>query len=220
MTPHQVRLFLFHAHTAPVTVILRRGQRRLHRLILWHRTENRFDDGQWIRADVAPDRCALSPDAAHFIAPVLVGGHAARPVRLYTTLSRPPYFTALSLFLANATWDGGGRFHGPAHYEIFALQPTEDVFANDTGLTRVFPAKAGHVLRDHTPFAPPPAHPAPLLADIVAEGGKLWRTVEGTRNLVRDFTDMTFAPVIAPYAADVGRRSQWHPLDRDMPACP
>jgi hypothetical protein len=218
--PHQVRLYLFHAAEVPKTVILRRGPRRLHRLILWHRNEDRFEDGQWIKADVAPDRCALSPDARHFIAPVLVGGHAARPIRLYTTLSHPPYFTSLSLFLANAVWDGGGAFHGNQHYEVFTLKPSEDIYANDTGLTRVFRTRTGYVLRDHTPMTPPPAPPAPVLPEIVAEGGLLLRVTPAGPQLIRDFSEMEFMPIIAPYAASIGKRKLWHPLDSDGPPCP
>jgi hypothetical protein len=219
-TPHQIRLYLFHAAEVPKTVILRRGPRRLHRLILWHRDEDRFEDGQWIKADVAPDRCALSPDARHFIAPCMVGGHAARPVRLYTTLSHPPYFTALSLFLAHAVWDGGGAFHGNRHYEVFTLQPSDDIYDNDTGLTRVFRTSKGYVLRDHTLVTPPLAPPAPELPDIVADGAALLRITATGRHLIRDFADMQFAPVTAPYAASIGKRKLWHPLDADGPPCP
>jgi hypothetical protein len=219
-TPHQVRLYLFHAAEVPKTVILRRGPRRLNRLILWHRDEGRFEDGQWIKADVAPDRCALSPDARHFIAPVFVGGHSARPIRLYTTLCHPPYWTSLSLFLAHAVWDGGGAFHGNAHYEVYTKEPSEDIYANDSGLTRVFATRKGYVLRDHTPVAPPASPPPPLLADIVADGGKLLRIMGGEAQLIRDFSDMVFEPVVSPYAANVGNRKAWHPLDADGPPCP
>jgi hypothetical protein len=219
-TPHQVRLYPFHAAHVPKTVILRRGPRRLHRLILWHRDEDRFEDGQWIKADVAPDRCALSPDARHFIAPILVGGHASRPIRLYTTLSHPPYFTSLSLFPANAVWDGGGAFHGDQHYEVFTLQPSEDIYANDTCLTRVFRTPKGYVLRDHTPITPPPAPPATVLPDIFADGGRLIRLADGVQQVIRDFSDMQFAPIIAPYATTLGKPKPWHPFDAEGPPCP
>lgn len=219
-TLRQLRLHLFHAASAPRTVILRRGPRRLHQLILWLRDQDRFEDGQRIKADVAPDRCALSSDGRHFIAPVLVGGHASRPIRLYTTRSRPPIFTAVSLFLANATRDGRGAFHGAAHCEIHALQPTEDIFADETGLTWVFPTKAGYVLRDHRPFDPTPPVPAADLPDMLAEGGRLFRLAGDTRHLIRDFSNMAFVPVVAPYAAEAGKRSPWQPLDVELPSCP
>lgn len=219
-TAHQVRLHLFHAAGVAKTLILRRGPRRLNWLCLWHRDEGRFEDGQWIMAEVAAERCALSPDARHFIAPVMVGGHAARPIRLYTVVSHPPYWTALALIPANAWWDGGGAFHGNQHYEIFTQVPSEDLYANDTGLTRIFATRKGYVLRDHRPIVPPIAPPEVDVPDVVTEGGRLLRVVGDRAELIRDFTDMQFEPIVAPYAASLGTRAPWHPLNADGPPCP
>ncbi len=221
MAAPQVRLFLFHAASVPLTVILRRGPSRVHRLILWHRDTGRFEDGQWLKAGIDADQCALSPDGRHFLALVLDGAQWRHGFGAYTVLCRPPYFTALSLFPAQDPWIGGGTFHGTAHFDIRARHRTEDIYANDTGLTRVFPTATGHAFRDNTPFTPPAATADGILPEYATDAGKLLGTRDGTTQLIRDFTDMTFAPIVAPYAAETGRRAPWHPLDHEeAPPCP
>ncbi|MFM2389469.1 MAG: hypothetical protein RLZZ437_1024 [Pseudomonadota bacterium] len=211
----QVRLFLFHSEAAPLTVILRRGPSEHHRLILWHHDGDRFEDGQWLMARVDPDLCALSPDGRHMLVQINDGAQWRHGFGCYTVLCRPPYFTALSLFPQPEPWIGGGAFYGTAHYAINARVPAHDLYANDTGMTRVFATGRGLVFLDNTPFDPPPAQhvPAPR---CVAEGGQLFRVLDGARSLIRDFTDMTFSPIRAPYADQTGNRAPWHPLDAEV----
>ncbi|MEL7116668.1 MAG: hypothetical protein AAGP08_13980, partial [Pseudomonadota bacterium] len=94
-TPPQIKLFLVFARESERTVILRQGPSKTYRMILWDRKTDRFEDGQWLKSKVYPERCALSPDGQHFIYFALDGRWDERTGGSYTAISRPPYFTAL-----------------------------------------------------------------------------------------------------------------------------
>ena len=52
------------------------------------------------------------------------------------------------------------------------------------------------------------------------QGGKLYRRRGMELELIRDFTDMTFEPIRAPYdwrdKAETGETPAWHPLDGEQ----
>lgn len=111
-----VRLHLFFATENDRAVILRQGPTRQYRMILWHRNSGTFEDGQWVRNRVYVERCGLSPDGRHFLYFMLDGHWGSDAEGAYTGLSRPPYWTALSLFPEGSTWGGGGVFLDNVHY--------------------------------------------------------------------------------------------------------
>jgi hypothetical protein len=200
-----LRLHVFFAEQNDRAVILRQGPSKLFRMILWHRRKDRFEDGQWLRHKVYPERCDLSPDGAHFLFFALDGkwGSAARGS--YTAISRPPYFTALVLHPQGDTWGGGGVFVSNTQYALDGCD-ADDITGSKTSLRRV-----------------PRGAPSPLSLQIpewqrhidqraervakegyCVEGARLFRLADNS--LIRDFTDMSFTPVEAPYARTLRNR--------------
>lgn len=237
-----IRLHLFFASDNDAAVILRQGPARQFRMILWHRDSDTFQDGQWIRNKVYVDRCDLSPDGAHFIYFLLDGRWSSEARGSFTAVSRPPYWTALSLFPQGDTWAGGGVFIDSKHYFAFG---ESDIIGRDDGLSRVVfgePSKdCATGLRLVNGRRAPLDRPATrrLLAEPLprdrwdmfarmscprgdamdrydTQGGRLYRRHGMDLELIRDFTDMAFEPIRAPYdwrdetGAD---RADWHPLD-------
>lgn len=241
-----IRLYLYFATQNDRAVILRQGPARQFRMILWHRDTDRFEDGQWLKKQVYPERCALSPDGLHFIYFVLDGRFSAETGGAFTALSRPPYWTALSLFPEGSAWGGGGVFLDNIHYWASG---DADIIGRDDGLARVRlgepekgcttgirlmngqrapldRATTRRILAD-----PPPrdlrdvynrmAEPRPDAHDRYdTVGGRLYRRQGMELELIRDFTDMAFAPIRAPYdwRDEDASAQDWHPLDQDARA--
>ena len=158
----------------------------------------------------------------------------------YTVISRPPFFTALSLFPEGSTWGGGGRFLDNTTYVAVG---DHDIIGRDDGLTRLFRreptkdcptglfqadgqcayiGKAKAATLDD--FEPPSWTHALDRYDTL--GGNLYRRVGDELVLIRDFNDMVFEEIQAPYdwreaggdqkSSRSSRSSKsWHPLDGD-----
>jgi hypothetical protein len=239
-----VRLHLYFARDVPKAVILRQGPTRQFRMILWDRRDDSFEDGQWTKQKVYPERCAVSPDARHFLYFMLDGQWGSEAEGAYTALSRPPWWTALALFPEGSTWGGGGAFLDAVHY---LADGGPDIVGRDAGLVRV---RRGEVTKDcASGLRLPSGKPVPLSTEVRArlaglpvpapnhalrdalgaedhpldrydtQGGRLYRREGGEMALIRDFTDMTFEPVRATYGwrdeAAGATPEPWHPLDRD-----
>ncbi len=240
-----VRLHLFFARASTLAVILRQGPTRHMRMILWDTRNDSFTDGQWTKQKVYVDRCAISPDGRHFLYFMLDGRWHTPAEGAYTAISRPPYWTALALFPEGSTWGGGGVFLDAAH---FVADGGDDVIGRAEGLTRVYrrepthrcrtglqlgsgaPAPLERAVRDKLLELDPPyrlgdagldAQSQKTLDRYDTQGGRLYRRTGGDIDLIRDFTEMAFEPVRAPYdwrdlAEDGGEaRTTWHPLDRE-----
>lgn len=190
-TPPTVKLTLYLARRAPLTLILRQGPTDLARLILWDRAADRFEDGQWLKARVYPERCALSADGAHFL--FAAYGH---PGGTYAALSRPPWFTALGLW--DAKWHRGtGVFLDARRFAVDVPGDATDRIGRYEGLERVGFADA--------PATPEPPSHDPKDPRLACKDGRLF--VDGA--LRRDFRDMGFEPLRAPYD---WRPEGWDPL--------
>ncbi|MXQ09298.1 hypothetical protein GQ651_15745 [Alphaproteobacteria bacterium GH1-50] len=218
-----VRLHLFFATENETAVILRQGPTRQFRLILWDRATDRFEDGQWLKQNVYVDRCDLSPDGRHFIFFALNGDWSGPGEGAYTVLSRPPYFTALALLPEGNTWGGGGRFLSNREYFAWG---GKDIIGRAEGMERllVLGQEQGKELGIYSvkgkrrPYDvsllekfPPPSHTA-ALDRYDTQGGVLSRRVGGNLVPIRDFNDMSFEPIRAPYDTRDDRQG-WHPLD-------
>lgn len=236
-----VRLHLFFATENDRAVILRQGPSRQFRMILWHRETDTFEDGQWIRNKIYIERCALSPDGAHFLYFVLDGRWSSEAMGSYTVLSRPPYWTALALFPQGDTLGGGGVFIDNIHYWACG---DADIIGRDDGLSRVQLGEPGKgcssglrlVSGQRAPLSREAtrrilADPAPTTARDVfdrmaapesdaltrydTQGGKLYRRNGMELELIRDFTDMEVEPIRAPYDWRPEGSDPWHPLKDD-----
>ena len=220
-----VRLHLFFAARSDRAVILRQGPTRQWRMIVWHRENDTFEDGQWVRNRVYVDRCALSPDGRHFLYFMLDGRWSSDAKGSYTAISRPPYWTALALFPQGDTWGGGGVFLDDKHYWASGAP---DILGRADHLSRVTVGERGkgcttgirltdgrrapldrettrRLLSDPRPtdvrgtFQRLPVPVAKVLDLYETQGGRLYRRSGADLELIRDFTEMTFEPVRAPY---------------------
>jgi hypothetical protein len=220
----KLRLHLFHAREAARTLVLRQGPTTTYRMILWDRDSGQFHDGQWLKHKIYIERCDLSPDGKHFLYFTLDGQWGAPTKGSYTVVCKPPYFTAIRLFPQGDTWGGGGYFVDEKRFCINAGGRPTDIIGRGDGLEQVFatvPTPSNpHGLSDakgkalHLSAATrdwlAAGRPAPSTAEeYETDGPCLYRQKNGTRHLIRDFSDMVFEPVIAPYAPP----APWHPLD-------
>ncbi len=242
-----VRLHLYFAADAHLAVILRQGPTRQFRMILWNRETDDFEDGQWTKNKVYPDRCDLSPDGRHFLYFMLDGHWKSPGEGAYSAISKPPYWTALALFPEGNTWGGGGVFIDAQHA---LASGGDDVIGRADDITRVYlqepgkgcttglrtqsgqPARLEKATRDRIlplvgakgvnpmrDWGPKPSDRP--MDQYDTQGGKLYRRTGGDMTLIRDFTDMSFEPIRAPYdwrtddGSDQGH-SPWHPLDDEV----
>ena len=63
--PYRTRTWVLFARDAPVAVVLRRGPKRVHRLIRWNLATDTFEPGQWMASGI--DLSDLSPDGSKLL---------------------------------------------------------------------------------------------------------------------------------------------------------
>jgi hypothetical protein len=223
-TAPTLRLHLVHAREASKTVILRQGPHKTYRMILWDRDGDTFHDGQWLKQKVYVGNCDLSPDGKHFLYFTLDGQWGLPTKGSYTVISKPPFFSALRLYPEGDNYGGGGYFIDSERVYVRTHRSTPDLIGRAGGLERVFavrptpsnplglvdakdkPLRLDEATRDWLAAG----RPAPSTADdYETEGPRLYRIKNGARHLIRDFSEMVFEPVIAPYAPP----RDWHSLD-------
>ncbi len=229
-----MRLHLCFAREASRAVILRQGPSRQFRMILWHTDTDTFQDGQWIKRQVIPGSCQISPDAQHFMYFLYDGRMHSDASDSYMVLSRPPYFTALALFPDGGMYGTGGSFIDDHHYWVAGGPERADIIGSDDGLERLYRTQASEDnqtgladIRGRRASLPPNIRERwlegdswqPPLDRYDTMGGCLYRRRGLELELIRDFTEMTFEEVVAPYDTHTEPESAaklpWHPLDRD-----
>jgi len=227
-----IRLHLFFARDVPRAVILRQGPSKVYRMILWNTDNDIFEDGQWLRHKVYHERCSLSSDGKHFLYFAINGKWDSETEGSYTAISRPPYFTALALFPQGDTWGGGGVFVGNDLYIVNTYPDTKDIIGRAKDLTRAFQVEptdqiaTGIVLADgrRAPLTRALRKQIlegddwhPPLDRYDTKGGVLYRRRGMEITPIRDFTDMSFEPIRAPYddRSDEEELKPWHPVDQE-----
>ncbi len=76
-------------------------------MISWDRGNDLFTPGQWLKHRVYERRCDLSPCGRYFI--YFAADYSKTP-GTYSAVSKPPFFTALSIWFKGDAWGGGGLF--------------------------------------------------------------------------------------------------------------
>jgi hypothetical protein len=215
-----LRLHLFHARDSTKTVILRQGPSKTYRMILWDRDGDKFQDGQWVRHKIYADRSDIAPDGKHFIYFALDGQWGAPTLGSYTVISKPPYFAALRLYPQGDTYGGGGHFVDATRFYVHSSASTADIIGDAPDLERVFrtnPTRSnplgladakGQALRldSATNDWLAAGRPSPAPDDYETDGPFLYRLQQGGRHLIRDFSEMVFEPILAPYAPQSARQ--------------
>lgn len=112
-TPAPARLFVLLAREAPVGVILRRGPSNWVQMIHWDTKQDVFTPGQWFHGRVYARKSDLSPDGKLIVYYAhKFNNSIANPSYgdYWTAISKPPYFTALTLWRHSGDSGGGGQF--------------------------------------------------------------------------------------------------------------
>lgn len=139
------------ARRAPRAVLFRRGPSKQVQQLLWNLDTDEITPGQWLKARVYTQCCDLSPDGKHLI--YFAATHRPDPVThgTHIAISRPPYFTALTLYPVGHTWGGTGRFIDEKRYWVDTEGPgtgrLERQLGRAPGLREVPmppPARKGH----------------------------------------------------------------------------
>jgi hypothetical protein len=144
--PVAARLFLILARKAPVAVIFRRGPSKWVQLIKWNTDTDIFEPGQWFHGRIYERRADLSPDGSFLIyfAQKINRRTMQESKYAWTAISRPPYLTALALWLQPDCWNGGGLFRSQKFLQLnhFVAEPHPD--HKPPGWLRVTPKTTEH----------------------------------------------------------------------------
>lgn len=101
------RVYALLARSSPRAVVFRRGPSKQVLLLGWDRSNDRFEEGQWLKGRIYERRCDLSPDGQLLL--YFAASYRA-PYFSWSAVSRPPYLTALALWPKGDAWGGGGHF--------------------------------------------------------------------------------------------------------------
>jgi len=110
------RIHVLLAKTAPIGLVIRRGPSKSVATILWNRTTDEFELGQWLKGRIYERRSDLSPDGKHFLYFAMNGKRQTKARGSWTAISRAPYLKALALFPKGDCWHGGGLWTGDRRY--------------------------------------------------------------------------------------------------------
>lgn len=191
-TAPELRLHLFHASQAERSVILRQGPNRLWRMIAWDRSDDTFTPGDWVRLKIYTERCALSPDGAHFLWFGLDGQWDRAAKGAYTAISQPPSFKPVALFPQGDTWGGGGYWVDAKRFVVQSGVVTDDIVGAAEGLIRVDAEIRRAILprgiRRRAMLDEPPEAPD---LPYTTQGACL---LDGLGQVIADFTDMETPP--------------------------
>jgi hypothetical protein len=104
------RIFCIPAARAPIVAVLRRGPSDWSHVGRWDVDRGIYTPGAWIRANLYPQRCDLSPDGRWLCYFTLKGGATWDAGWTYVALSRLPWLTALAAWKTCGTWTRGAHF--------------------------------------------------------------------------------------------------------------
>ena len=104
------RLFGIPATRAPIVAVLRRGPTAWSHVGRWDVARGVYEPGAWIRANLYPQRCDLSPDGRWLCYFTLKGPAKWKPGPTYIALARLPWVTALAAWGTCGTWTRGAHF--------------------------------------------------------------------------------------------------------------
>jgi len=117
------------AKDANQAVIFRRGPSKVTQVLLWDLNTDEVIPGQWLKGRIYDRRCDVSPDGKYL---VIAASNYSRSHRLFsqiegqsqylapgwTAISRPPYLTAIGLWLTGNAWNGGGIWRGATELHL------------------------------------------------------------------------------------------------------
>jgi hypothetical protein len=106
----RARLFGIPATRSPVVAVLRRGPSDWSQVSRWDTAAGTVEPGAWIRANLYPQRCDLSPDGRWLAYFTLRASARWTAGTTYVAVSRLPWLTALAAWGTAGTWSRGVHF--------------------------------------------------------------------------------------------------------------
>ena len=106
------RIFGIPAARVPIVAVLRRGPSAWSHVGRWDLASGAYTPGSWIRGNLYPQRCDLSPDGRWLCYFTLKGSARWGPGPTYIAISRLPWLTALAAWGTCGTWTRGLHFVG------------------------------------------------------------------------------------------------------------
>lgn len=106
----KARLFGIPATRSPIVALLRRGPSDWSQVSRWDTLAGTVEPGAWIRANLYPQRCDLSPDGRWFAYFTLRASARWKAGPTYVAVSRLPWLTALAAWGTAGTWTRGVHF--------------------------------------------------------------------------------------------------------------
>jgi hypothetical protein len=110
------RLHVLLASDAPHGLVIRRGPSNHVATILWDRTKDSFQLGQWLKGRIYERRSDLSPDGNYFIYFAMNGRWQSESKGSWTAISHAPYLKALTILAKGDGWHGGGLWQSKNSY--------------------------------------------------------------------------------------------------------
>jgi hypothetical protein len=104
------RLFGIPATRAPIVAVLRRGPTAWSHVGRWDVARGVYEPGAWIRANLYPQRCDVSPDGRWLCYFTLKMPGRWKAGSTYVALARLPWLTALAAWGTCGTWTRGAHF--------------------------------------------------------------------------------------------------------------
>lgn len=115
-TEFHPRIHVLFAREVPLGVVIRRGPSKRVCTLLWDRTTDEFQLGQWLHGRVYERRSDLSPDGKHLIYFAMNGHWDGEAKGSWTAISHAPYLKAVTLLAKGDCWHGGGLFTGKGYW--------------------------------------------------------------------------------------------------------
>ena len=183
-------LHLFFATENSRAVVLYRAKNGLFRLITWETKEDSFEPGQWLKSTIDVSKCALSPDGRHFSFFAL----SKDAKDWYQAISKPPFFTAVELFSGLTPIGCGAHF---LNRDTISLRSA----SSKTARAKLPCGLMLELRPSETPLVC--AHSKGQIADAFeryhSDGAKLYRKTASGNTLIKDFGNMQFESIKAPY---------------------
>jgi hypothetical protein len=138
MATFPARLHVLLASDAPLGLVIRRGPSNYVAAILWDRTKDSFQLGQWLKGRIYERRSDLSPDGKYFIYFAMNGKWQSESKGSWTAISHAPYLKALTMLAKGDGWHGGGLWQSKNSYWLndgyghSVLQASSKIKRDDT----------------------------------------------------------------------------------------
>lgn len=195
MTAVPARLHVIPAAACSKALILRRGPSDQVASILWDRSTDSFEVGQWLKGRIYEHRCDLSPDGKHIVY------FAGDGQTWWTAVSRAPFLRALAFYPKTDTWGGGGAFD-----ELGRLW-----FNFDTGTDKTLPDGLKPSAPDTFPTSTDGFHMGDGFSAVLMQKGWERQTGEGhdavlTRRINKDWHLEVGFNVAAPNRSIISNR--------------